>query len=113
MLMTVSLNVFADNADKDSFNRSVSDIETRSIVLEEGRELIYAIPIYEGYCLGEIDTSNMNRCVSWEQMTRSLILRFQAVYKGQAVLRVILYCYDGGPDIIIDIYITVTEKFKN
>ena len=121
MLMAVSINVFANNAneEKDSVNRdgdnslSISadpNVTEHFMEVEEGALGTITIVPPAGYTVDGIpeQISNGGSVQIIEDDSRGLVIRFIATYRGRTVLRVNLFTIGGGSggftiDIVINI----------
>ncbi len=121
MLMAVSINVFANNAneEKNSVNRdgdnslSISadpNVTEHFMEVEEGALGTITIVPPAGYTVDGIpeQISNGGSVQIIEDDSRGLVIRFIATYRGRTVLRVNLFTIGGGSggftiDIVINI----------
>lgn len=122
MLAGVSLGAFANNADEEkkvstimeenSALRSTSTYVSMTVDMLRGDVRDLTIPIDVGYRTdGRIEVvGGDSGCVTWNNLTRSLVIRLVAQYRGYVILRIKLFAIDApGINKTIDIIVNVEE----
>lgn len=123
MLAGLSLGAFANNADEEkdqkttdsivgkSTNSSVVERRSQVITISEGADDYVHVPVELGYVFNKnlsYVTGDDPECITWDDANaRTLVIRILANYRGTAVLHLVFVAIDGGPTIIIDIYVEV------